>query len=128
MVSTVIANLFPRGTMSTTLTTHAPAAERRIAPRRQPAMGTICRLENGNGADDLGLVWNISTTGISMLLHDPRQTGTHLEGILETMDDGPSLPVGMSVVHVKLLETGDYFLGAHFDRPITDDEMKPFVK
>ncbi len=114
--------------MSTATKTPAPPTERRIAPRRQPAMGTICRLDDGNGKDEVGLVWNISTTGISMLLHDARDAGVHLEGTLETMDDGQSLPVAMRVVHVKLLETGDYFLGAHFDRPLTEDQMNPFVK
>ena len=114
--------------MSTATKTPAPPSERRVAPRRQPAMGTVCRLTNGHDTDDIGLVWNISTTGISMLLHDPRETGNHLEGTLETMDDGPSLPIAMRVVHVKRLETGDYFLGAHFDRPITEDQMQPFVR
>jgi hypothetical protein len=91
-------------------------------------MGTICRLDSGHGGrDDLGLVWNISSTGISMLLHDPREAGSRIDGILETMSDGNMLPIGMQVVHVKMLETGDYFLGAHFDRPLTEEEMRPFV-
>ena len=33
----------------------------------------------------------------------------------------------MRVVHTKKLETGDYFLGAHFDQPLTAAELKPFV-
>ncbi|MDY3553215.1 PilZ domain-containing protein [Gemmata sp. JC717] len=113
----------------------APAAEvqtasteRRVAPRRQPAMGTVLRLDAPDGGpSSVALVWNISTTGISMLLHAPRPTGSELAGYLEPMLDEAMLRVRMKVVHVKLLDTGDYFVGAHFDRPLTTEELKPFV-
>jgi hypothetical protein len=105
------------------------AAERRIAPRRQPAMGTVCRLVPAAGQDPpVGLVWNISATGVSMLLHEPPATGTQLLGVLETMTGGTTLAIAARVVHVKQLETGDYFLGAHFHRPLTTDDLKPFVE
>jgi hypothetical protein len=103
-------------------------AERRTAPRRQPAMGTVCRLSTGPGKQDaIGLVWNISTSGVSMLLTEPREPGTTLPGELQTVTGGHTLPVTMRVVHVKKLESGDYFLGAQFQRPLADDEMRPFV-
>ena len=114
--------------MSSAPPSPAATAERRIAPRRQPAMGTICRLDDPpGGKPGLGLIWNISTTGISMLLHAPSEAGVRLSGVLETMADGHALPVAMRVVHVKKLETGDYFVGAQFDRPLAAEEMKPFV-
>lgn len=109
----------------------APAAttsERRIAPRRQPTMGTVLRLDSpDSGPPALALVWNISATGISMLLHAPRAAGSELSGFLETMDSEAMLRLTMKVVHVKTLDTGDFFIGAHFDRPLTADEIKPFV-
>lgn len=105
-----------------------PTSERRVAPRRQPAMGTVCRLDSPDtGPAALALVWNISTTGISMLLHAPRDTGSPMSGFLETMVGEAMLRVAMKVVHVKALDTGDFFVGAHFDRPLSADEIKPFT-
>jgi hypothetical protein len=107
----------------------APAApERRIAARRQPAMGAVCRLDAPDGGPStLALVWNISLTGISMLLHTPPDPGAALAGFLEVLNGDAMLRVAMKVVHVKQLDTGDYFVGAHFDNPLSADEMRPFV-
>lgn len=108
--------------------TSTSSSERRIAPRRQPAMGTVLRLDAPDGGPSpVALVWNISMTGISMLLHSPRPSGSEMAGFLEPMIGDEMQRVQMKVVHVKLLDTGDYFVGAHFDRPLTNDELKPFV-
>jgi hypothetical protein len=97
----------------------APPVERRAAPRRQPTVNTICRLNSPDGGPQpLALVWNISTTGISVLVPEPRTPGTVLENMR---------PVRMHVIHCKKLETGDYALGARFEQPFTEDELKPFV-
>ncbi len=37
------------------------------------------------------------------------------------------LRVSMKIVHVKPLDTGDFFIGAHFEHPLTPNDMKPFV-
>ncbi len=104
------------------------SAERRVAPRRQPAMGTVCRLDSPDGGPAaVVLVWNISTSGISVLSTAPRPSGTALTGYLEKTEGDHMLRVAMRIVHTKQLETGDFFLGAHFDRPLTPDELKPFV-
>jgi hypothetical protein len=106
----------------------APTVERRVAPRRQPAMGAICRLDSPDaGPTALALVWNISVTGISVLVSEPRPAGTHLTGSLERLQFDDTLRVAMTVIHTKKLDTGDFFLGAHFDRPLTAEELKPFV-
>ena len=106
----------------------SPPTDRRVAPRRQPAMGAICRLDPGDGGPAaIVLVWNISMTGISVLAAGPRPTGAVLTGFLEQTEGEHMLRVAMRVIHAKLLGTGDYFLGAHFDRPLTADELKPFV-
>lgn len=103
------------------------ASERRIAPRRQPAMGTVCRLDTDEGPSVLALVWNISCTGISVLVAEPCPAGTALSGYLEKTEGDHMQRVAMRVIHVKKLEAGDWFLGAHFDRPLTADELRPFV-
>jgi hypothetical protein len=103
------------------------SAERRVAPRRQPAMGTVCRLDTDEGPSTLALVWNISVTGISVLAAAPCPAGTVLSGYLEKTEGDHMHRVSMRVIHVKKLQDGDWFLGAHFDKPLTADELKPFV-
>jgi hypothetical protein len=91
-------------------------------------MGTICRLDSEDGGPAaLALVWNISSSGISVLVADPRPTGTLLCGFLEKTEGDHMHRVAMRVIHMKKLDTGDYFLGAHFDQAMTADELKPFV-
>src|SRR5258708_36374458 len=88
----------------------APPAERRVA-HRQPTVGTVCRLDGEGEAGATALVWNISPSGVSMLVPKPLEPGSGVHGVLETMRGRHPLPVDMHVVHVKLLETGDYSMG-----------------
>jgi len=104
----------------------SPPAERRIA-HRQPAVATICRLGGEAEKPSTALVWNISNSGVSMLVPRPLEPGSGVRGVLETIRGRNPVAVEMRVVHVKLLGTGDYWMGAHFDRPLTDAEMKPFI-
>lgn len=113
--------------MSDTPANPASPADRRIAPRRQPAMGTVCRFSGTEVKPAMGLIWNISTSGISMLLHTPFEVKAVVSGTLETMDGRYTQPITFQVVHVKQLETGDYFMGGHFQRALTPEEMDPFV-
>ncbi len=106
----------------------APAVNRRTAPRRQATLGTICRLTDGPAtAARLGLVWNISASGVSMLIDDPPQAGTVLPAVLATVDERGTLPVTLRVVHVMPIRTGDYFLGAQFEQPLEPAQMRPFL-
>ena len=110
------------------LNTDTPAPERRGAPRRQPTVNTICRFDTTNGAPyAVALVWNISTTGISVLVPEPRADVTVLSGFLDTVDGDNIRPIRLEVVHCKKLDTGDFALGAKFEKPLTDDELRPFV-
>lgn len=110
------------------MTANAPPANRRTAPRRQATLGTVCRLATGSAtAERLGLVWNISASGVSMLIDEPPQTGTVLPAVLATVDESGTLPVTLRVVHVRAIRTGDYFLGAQFDRPLEPAQMRPFL-
>ncbi len=107
-----------------------PAHEpnRRRMPRRQPAQGTTCLLATGDGEGfGTGLVWNISQSGVSMLLPTLVEPGTELRANLVAADGVTLLPIALRVAHIAQLRTGDYFLGAQFQRPITAEEMKPFI-
>lgn len=103
------------------------ASERRRAPRRQPAIGTICRFAADSAVGGLGLVWNISTTGVSVLSSSPCAAGIRLAGELKTLDDRSTLPISFEVAHVKELETGDYVIAGPFPRSLTAAKLKPFV-
>lgn len=111
-----------------TVTAPTRAAERRGAVRRQPTLGTICRLDTRTDhSPGVGLVWNISTSGISMLLNCPLDRGAAVKGVLATTNDGYTLPVTLRVAHVAQLQTGDYLIGGQFDRPLAADEMRHFL-
>lgn len=99
--------------------------DRRLAPRFQPAFGTVCRFDRDH--PQVGLVWNLSRTGVSMLLADPPAAGTRVVGELTAEGGGAALPVTLHVVHVRPVDTGDYLLGAKFDRPLDPEEMRPFL-
>jgi PilZ domain len=102
--------------------------ERRRCPRRQPAHGTVCKLTAGSGDSlGMGLVWNISQSGVSMLLGKPVQPGTELKGELVAGDGRISLGMSLKVAHLSKLATGDYFIGSQFERHLTLQEMQPFV-
>jgi hypothetical protein len=99
------------------------ADDRRAKVRRQPALGTVYRL----GDWGLGLVWNISEGGVSMLVRDAPERGATVQGELATADDGHTLPVSVRVAHVTPLRTGDYLIGGPFNRPLAPEEVRPFV-
>jgi hypothetical protein len=75
----------------------------------------------------VGLVWNISTGGVSMLFNDRMDRGATVSGVLATSVDGFALPITLRVAHVAKLQTGDYLIGGQFDRPLADEEVKHFV-
>src|SRR5205807_2825510 len=54
-----------------------PMTDRRAAPRFRPAHGTVCRLDA-----TVGLVWDLSTSGVSILVADPPKPGEYVAGEL----------------------------------------------
>lgn len=114
--------------MPADLISSAPSRERRTAPRRQPSVGTVCRLTSSAGDSvGMGLVWNISTSGISMLLHERVEPGTMIRVDLMTQDESFSVPRQIQVRHISGLRTGDYIMGGQFLQPLDPDEMRRFV-
>jgi PilZ domain len=107
--------------------TAPPPAERRVAVRRQPTVGTVCHLHPPTGQDLVGLVWNISTSGVSMLLHQRLEPGTTVPAEVRAAGEETALPVTLRVAHVSQLRTGDFILGAQFAQPLQAHEMQRFL-
>lgn len=106
----------------------ATAAERRVVLRHKPAINTVCQFDGARGETQApAIVWNISTTGICLLAPEPRKVGTVLAGYLGTTDGNRTRRIVLRIVHCRKVESGDYALGARFERPLNDDELKPFV-
>ena len=107
----------------------ANPTERRIAQRFQPAFGTICQLHTREEPSRtiVGLVWNISESGVSMLIADPPARSTELDVDLTTEGGGESLRLTLRVVHVREMPVGDYFVGAQFGRHLAPDELRRFL-
>jgi hypothetical protein len=101
--------------------------ERRIAQRLRPALGTVCQFdaEGKKGESQVGLVWNISLTGISMLLGKAPEPNAILTG--ELKHDSAAMPVILRVIQVRNVPTGDFILGAQFLRELTQEELTMFV-
>ena len=103
-------------------------SDRRRATRRQPTQGTTCRLATAAGEKiGLGLVWNISTSGVSMLIAAPLQPGILVQGELTAGDGRTMLGLSLKVAHLYALRTGDYFVGGQFERPLTPQDLRPFL-
>jgi hypothetical protein len=101
---------------------------RRRAERLKPAYGTVCALHRRPQLRGVGLVWDLSRTGVSMFVAHPPAVGDRVRAELSTEDGGQEpLAVTLRVVWVRPAPTGDYALGAEFARPLTDAELEPFV-
>lgn len=100
-----------------------PTAERRTAARFRPALGTVCRLGPDRPA---GLVWDLSGTGVSMLVAGPPAAGAEVAAELAS-EGGAAMAVDLRVVHVRPVPTGDFLLGARFARPLGEDALRPFL-
>jgi hypothetical protein len=107
----------------------APTPERRVAPRYQPAYGTVCQIEQDGKSDPafVGLVWNISKTGMSMLVGSPPTAGSEVPVKLRTEAGEHTLTVILRVIHIRHIQTGDYFVGAQFAHPLKPEEMQFFL-
>lgn len=110
------------------LRTNTPISpDRRSATRRQPTVGTTCCVHADGGIELQGLVWNLSASGVSILLSNPLESGVRYE--IDLMDAGGDNPVrrGVRIAHVRRLRTGDYIIGGQFERPLSAEEMAPFL-
>jgi len=85
-------------------------------------------MKTGAGPEPgIGLVWNISHGGVSLLISKPIEPGTAVRGELVTLGGHDPLPVTFHVAHISKLMTGDYCIGAKFDRELGDQDLRPFL-
>jgi hypothetical protein len=101
--------------------------DRRVSVRRQPTVGTVCDLADSAERIGTGLVWNVSASGVSMLLQRRLEPGTVVDVELSAADTGFRLALPLRVAHAAQLRTGDFILGGQFARNLTADEMRPFL-
>jgi hypothetical protein len=104
-------------------------SDRRIAPRYQPAFGTVCRIGPNTKTKPalIGLVWNISETGVSMLVGKPPKAGAEVPGELSLEAGGGGVSIALRVVHIRPMKTGDYIVGAQFERRLAPEELRLFL-
>ncbi len=106
----------------------SPSGERRTAPRFEPAFGVVCRFDpDADGRPVVGLVWNLSATGVSVVMTEPPEMGAVLAADLELMTADDVLPLLVRVVFTRELDTGDFLVGAEFLRTLRVAEMDPYV-
>lgn len=111
--------------VATATTRSLPHADRRGAVRHNPAFGTICRITGRTTG--VGLVCDLSRTGVKMLLADPPQVGTVVAAELAPETGGNTVPITIRVIRVSPSETGDYTLGGAFDTPLDEVELQSFI-
>ena len=90
--------------------------ERRLAARRQPAMGTIFRHD---GAVP-GLVWNISTGGLSLLVADPPERGTTVRGALATAVEAGLLEASAGTLEFRHALIGEAVVAGALPQDVHD--------
>jgi hypothetical protein len=93
----------------------SPGSDRRAAPRRQPAAGTICHI---TGDEEACLVWNLSEGGAGVIVHERLPTGTTVTGNLVSPATGVTTPITGRVRHAAPVGSGCYFVGCQFDLPL----------
>ena len=96
--------------------------ERRAGRRLRPTFGTTCRIASSHG-----LVWDMSSVGVGLLLPFAPTPGETLP--VELLADAAPRPLAIQVrvAHVRALSTGDHFVGARFVRPLAEAEVAPFL-
>ncbi|AMV23698.1 PilZ domain protein [Gemmata sp. SH-PL17] len=94
---------------------------RRGSVRFVPATSTSCYTESGGE----GVLWDISATGLSMLVDTPPLLGVTLT--VEVTSSWRVLTVKAQVAHVKQVAAGDYFVGMEFASPLALEEIEPFI-
>lgn len=96
-------------------------ADRRSSVRFQPSSSTACYTESGGE----GVLWDISATGLSMLVDTSPLLGVTLT--VEVTSAWRVLTVRAQVAHVMQVAAGDYFVGMEFASPLPPEEIEPFV-
>jgi hypothetical protein len=62
-----------------------------------------------------------------MLVAAPLQLGILVQGELTAADGRTMLGLSLTVAHLYALRTGDYFVGGQFERPLSPQDLRPFL-
>jgi hypothetical protein len=112
----------------TTLVQKRRRAERRQARRLSLGQSVCCQLRfPGDSRERAARVDNLSVRGIGILTSEATSPRTTLQIVLINAPHTFSLTAEVEVVRCCGVVNGDYFLGCKFTRPLTYDEMAPFL-
>lgn len=103
-------------------------SERRAAVRFASLLEASCQsLASGDDTVCQARVWDISVTGISLVLEEHHPPGTLLTIFLEKAPHQFSAPVDVRVVHVSEHMDDLWFLGCEFLTPLAPDELEALL-
>jgi hypothetical protein len=102
--------------------------ERRLTRRLSLGQSVRCQIRFPGVRRELpARVDNLSVSGVGILASEAIRPRSTLQIVLINAPHTFSLTVGVEVVRCCGAVNGDYFLGCKFTRPLTYDEMAPFL-
>lgn len=103
--------------------------ERRVAPRFPINLTTSCRLMASSSDRNLNVrVRNISVTGVSLVVTRPVDPGSILKIELRSVARNVTQPLRVHVVYCIEHPCGELIVGGRFAEPLSQDELRAFVK
>jgi hypothetical protein len=103
-------------------------AERRRAKRLAPGQATPCVVKVPDEDRELpARVQNLSVGGLGVLTTDSLPVNASLQIVLINGPHTYALTVGARVARCFRAVKGDYYLGCQFSKPLTYDELAPFL-
>lgn len=103
-------------------------SDRRQAKRFIPRQVSPCTLElPGENGPTAAWVHNLSALGVALLTDREYAADTVLQALLVNGPHTYSLRVAITVIRCFRVITGDFYVGARFDRPLDHDELLPFL-
>jgi hypothetical protein len=102
--------------------------ERRGGKRVAPAQRTLCRLSKpGESAQAASVVQNLSIKGVGLQTECSYQLGELLHVLLVNAAHTFSVSVELRVARCFHVTDNRYFVAGPFTRPLTHDEIVPFI-
>jgi hypothetical protein len=103
-------------------------AERRTANRIRPLSLMACRISHPDGSPvGMGVVHDLSTTGVCLLVGVGRKPGDLLEVLLTNAGCTYALSIRLEVVRCHSLVSGAFYVAGRFDHALEPLEMQPLL-
>ena len=104
-------------------------ADRRGGKRLAPNHRTICRLQTpGEDAHTTAVVQNLSLRGVGMRVDREYTPGTLLHVLLVNDSHTFSVALELSVARCFRVANDQFYLAGPFGRPLTHEEVVPFIR